>query len=144
MERSAKRSKPDDGVLVLDKLKGRIVLHIEGISEIIKEKQDCRSKSVRIRGFDWILYRPSSSPNNGREFYIKCDGGSRGPGWHCVASIIILCNSGDEEIEIGRADDLKFDETSNGVCKVSIKQISVTILIILTINFLNQCYLGKQ
>ena len=123
MEPSAKRRRNelDDGVLVLSKLKGRIALRIDGFSKFLKATRRCRSTYVRIRGFDWTLIAsPFSIPNNGLEFYIKCDGSHRGPKWNCAATIILHCISGSKDVEMDRGDDVKFNATSAGVSKVSI------------------------
>ena len=134
MEPEAKRSKLDDAVFVLNKLKGRIELRIEGIAKLLKARlKKCsssepmcfESEPVRIRGFDWTLIASRfSGPNNGIEFYIFCDGdsrGLRGPDWNCAASVILRCNTGSEEVEMGREDDVKFDTISTSwLCKVSI------------------------
>ena len=124
MEPKSKRSKLDDGAsFVLNKLKGRIVLRIEGVSEYLKTTRECRSKIVRIRGLDWDMFaRPFSGPdNNGLEICIHCYDGSEDPDdWNCVASAILLCTSGGKEVEIGRLNELKFDGKSDFICKVSI------------------------
>ena len=123
MEPNAKRFKLDDDVFVLNKLKGRIVLRIERFSKFIKGKRECYSESVRIRGFDWaLLPNIIGCSNPSIIFDIDCDGESRGPNWKCVASVILLCTSGSEEVEIGRKDDIKFDATttdSGFICEVS-------------------------
>ena len=113
----------DDGILVLDKLKGRIVLRIKRFSKFIRKRLGRRSKPVRIRGFDWALCAtPIGLDNKGIKFYIKCDGDSRGPDWKCVASVILFCTTGGEEFEMGRKDDVKFDATSKCrlICMVSV------------------------
>ena len=122
MEQNAKRSKLDDGVVfVLNKLKGRIVLRIEEISKFFKATRGCNSEPVRIRGFDLILFaRAFSGPdNNGLEFYIKCDGCSRGPNMNCVASVTLLCTSGSKEVEMRRENDAKFVATLTNVTWIS-------------------------
>ena len=137
MEPSAKRSKhDDDGVLVLKKLKGRIVLRIDEISEFLEEKQDFLSEPVRISGFDWTLCaRPLFRQGNGLKFYIQCDGSHRGPIWNCAASVILLCISGTEKVELARNDNLKFDETTTDNSWIRICEVSFTISIILIIYF---------
>jgi len=124
MEPNAKRSNLDDGVLVLDKLKGCIVLRIEGFAEWSEAMRYGSSKRVRIRGFDWILFTmPFYDPHNKSfKFCVQCNGDSRGPGdWNCAASVILRCISGSKEVEIDRRDDVKFDATSlSGVFEVSI------------------------
>ena len=126
MEPKTKGSKLDDGVFVLNKLKGRIEVHIQGFSECHEghdEEGERVSEPVRIRGFEWTLCAsPVTNNENGIEFYIKCDGGSRGSDWKCEASVILRCTSGGKEVEMGRLDDVKFNETSNGarMCEVSI------------------------
>ena len=121
-EPQAEMSKLDDSVFVLNKLKGRVVLRIDGFSEIIKEKQNCHSKIVRIRGLDWTLLARAFFANNGLQFYIGCDGGSRGPNWNCAASVILLCTTGSEEVEMGRENDIKFGAwpDNDWRCEVSI------------------------
>ena len=124
----AKRSKVDDGAFVLRKLKGRIELRIEGISEFLKKKKDRLSESVRIRGLDWDLFaRPFSGPNNGIKFFIKCNGGSRGLDCSRKASVILLCTSGGEEFKLSREDDIKYDETSTNrwIFTVSTKRYNI-------------------
>ena len=128
MEPSTKkrRSELDDGVFVLDKLKGRIVLRIEGISKILKTLRECVSEPVRIRGFDWTLLAcPFPGPNNGFEFYIYCNGDSRASlDWNCAASITLLCTSGIKAVvEMSRGDHVTFAATSPGgafICTVRI------------------------
>ena len=141
MEPIAKSSVLDDGVFVLSKLKGRIVLRIDGISEFLKEKRECCSKYVRIRGLDWILFATPFSLN-GIEFNIDCI--YNGPNWSCAASAILLCNSGGKEVEIGRLYDEKFDATPPWIMICRVNHPSVTILSILTIYFSARRYLGKQ
>ena len=126
MEPKAKRSKLDDGVFVLNRLKGRVVLRIDGISKFLKTTRGCCSEPMHIRGFDWFLYVwPFSSPNNGLEFYIQCNGGFRGPKLNCAASVILLCTSGGKEVDLWREDDIKFDETTTlrEICGVSIEAL---------------------
>ena len=115
MEPTAKRSKLDDSVFVLDKLKGRIVLRIERISEYLKGKPYWFNDTVHIRGFDWmLLVIPFSVPNKGLKFQIDCNGGSRAdPDWNYAVSAIVQYTSGGNKVEIVREDDLKFDSASN-------------------------------
>ena len=125
MEPKAKRSKLNDGVFVLTKLKGRIVFRIEGISKFLKPTRECHSEPAHIRGFDWTLcVRPlSDGPNNGLKFYIFCNVGYRGPDWNCAVSVILRCASGDEVVKMGRLDDRKIDATSSNsawICTVII------------------------
>ena len=124
MEPKAKRSKPDDGVFVLNKLRGRIVLQIKGFSKCQDLMPNGRSKPVRIRGIDWVLKANAfGGPNKGFEFYIERIGGSRHPIWNCAVSVILLCTSGGKEVEMARKDNLEFDETSDNydfICKVAI------------------------
>ena len=123
MEPNAKRRKLDDGVFVLDKLKGRVVLRIDGISECFKAKRIHCSKTVRIRGLDWTLFvrsvKPYSGPINGFEFCIDCDDDSEGPDWNCAISVTLLCTSGNKEVEMRREDDAKFVATSTNVTWIS-------------------------
>ena len=125
MEPIAKRSKLDDGVFVLDRLKGRIVFRIDGISELIKPTRGCLKKSecIRIRGFDFRLSAgPVYWPSNGLDFSIKYNDGSRGLDWNCAVSVILLGTSDSEEFEMGRLDNKKFDATANvaQICTVSV------------------------
>ena len=144
MELNAKRSVLDDGVFVLRKLKGRVVLRIDGISEYLTVPTDTdeySSDRVHIRGFDWfIIGSRYSDPDNCFQFYIDCHSSDSraNPDWNCAASVILLCTSGGKEVEIGREDDVKCGDNlpdSGWICEVSILQISVTMLIILSIYF---------
>ena len=127
MEPKAKRSKPDVGVLVLDKLNGRIVLCIEEISEFLNDKQDWYSDTVHIRGFDWTLFAiPFSGPNKGLKFQIDCHSDSRAsPDWNCMVSVILRCTSGSKEAEICRENDIKFDATSIETECVWLQRVSI-------------------
>jgi len=133
MEPSAKRikSKLDDGVLVMNKLKGRITFCIAGISEYLTEGFECISDPVRIRGFDWTLWAITvTNIDNGIEFFIKCNCGSWGSDWKCEASVIFFCTTGGEKVEIDRDDDIQFDETSTDdewirICTVKNNQVGI-------------------
>ena len=129
MEPNAKRSKLDNGVLVLNKLKGHIELRIEVFSEFLAEKEDWYSDTVRIRGLDWTLCAtPSSGPTKRIDFKVDCNCDSRGTDWNCVASVTLLCISGSKEVEMGREVDIKCDATSINTEYVWFQRVSIEVL----------------
>ena len=127
MKPSAKRSKLDDSVFVINKLKGRVVLRIEGFSEFLKGNLDLYSDTVHIRGFDWTLFAiPFFGPNKGLKFQIDCHSDSRAdPDWNCVVSVILRCTSCGKEAEICRENDIKFDATSIETECVWLQKVSI-------------------
>ena len=92
------------------------------------EEVEWNSHPVRIRGFDWNLCTATVDDTyNGLEFFIKCNGGSRGPKWNCVATVILHGKSDSEKVEMGRNDDIQFDKTSTGDAWIRICEVIVTI-----------------